>query len=310
MHFLISGEHIHPLLLIATGFVVGVLGGMFGVGGSFLAGPALFTAGLPMNFVVGTDMAHMVGKSIVATRKHSLLGNVDMKLGAIMAVATIAGVEIGAQAIEFLKKRAQVDVVVGIVFIFVLVSISCFIGIESWKTLNTKPRAKKKKAGIKNPNAQADQNVYDHVSKRIYKLKLEPMISFPRSGIKQISLWVVWFVAFAGGIFSGFLGGGAGYIRMPALIYLLGVPTHVAVGTDLFEVMISASYGTVTHAIKGNVDIMIALVMHTGAAIGAQVGVTMTKYFIGPRIRLAFVPLPLLGAALIIYNLITGSHMK
>lgn len=309
MDFLISGQHIHPLLLILTGFVVGVLGGMFGVGGSFLAGPALFTFGLPMNFVVGTDMAHMVGKSIVATRKHSLLGNVDMKLGAIMAVATIVGVELGAQGIELLKKRAAVDLVVGVVFIIVLVSISCFIGIESWQTLNTKRRPKKK-AGVKNPKAQADQNVYDHVPKKIYKLKLAPMMSFPRSGIKEISLWAVWFVAFVGGIFSGFLGGGAGYIRMPALVYLLGVPTHVAVGTDLFEVMISASYGTVTHAIKGNVDIMIALVMHTGAAIGAQVGVTLTKYFAGPRIRLAFVPLPLLGAALIIYNLIAGVHMK
>jgi uncharacterized membrane protein YfcA len=262
-----------------------------------------------MNFVVGTDMAHMVGKSIVATRKHSLLGNVDMKLGAIMAVATIAGVELGAQAIELLKKKAQVDLVVGVVFIIVLVSISCFIGIESWQTLNTKRRARKK-AGVKNPKAQADKNIYDHVPKKIYKLKLAPMMTFPRSGIKEISLWVVWFVAFVGGIFSGFLGGGAGYIRMPALVYLLGVPTHVAVGTDLFEVMISASYGTITHAIKGNVDIMIALVMHTGAAIGAQVGVTLTKYFAGPRIRLAFVPLPLLGAALIIYNLITGVHMK
>ena len=94
------------------------------------------------------------------------------------------------------------------------------------------------------------------------------------------------------------------------LIYVLGVPTHVAVGTDLFEVMISASYGTITHGIKGNVDIMIALVMHTGATLGAQVGVMLTKHFAGPRIRLAFVPLPLIGAALIIYSLLTGSKFK
>jgi uncharacterized protein len=310
MDFLISGEHIHPLYLVFVGFVVGVLGGMFGVGGSFLAGPALFTAGLPMNFVVGTDMAHIVGKSIVATRKHSLLGNVDMKLGAIMAVATIAGVEVGAQSIELLKKRAEVDVVVGIVFTVVLFLISAFIGVESWQTINSKRRARKKKAGVLNPKAKADHSVYDQFPKKIHRLKLAPMISLPRSGIKQISLWTVWLVAFVGGIFSGFLGGGAGYIRMPALVYILGVPTHVAVGTDLFEVMISASYGTITHSLKGNVDIMIALVMHTGAAIGAQVGVTLTKYFVGPRIRLAFVPLPLLGAALIIYSLLTGSHFK
>ena len=81
-------------------------------------------------------------------------------------------------------------------------------------------------------------------------------------------------VSFVGGIFSGLLGGGAGCIRMPAMVYLLGVPTHAAVGTDLFEVVISASYGTFTHAFKGNVDIMIALVMDTGAAIGTQIGAT------------------------------------
>jgi uncharacterized membrane protein YfcA len=307
--FLISNHHLSPLYLVIIGFAIGVMGGFFGVGGSFLAGPALFAAGLPMNFVVGTDMAHMVGKSIVATRKHSLLGNVDMKLGAIMAIATIFGVELGAQLIEILKKRSEVDLVVGITFSVVLIFISSFIGIESWQTLKSK-RKGKKKPGVENPQAQKDVSVYDGVPKTIHRFKLAPMISFPKSGIKQVSLWAVWGVAFIGGIFSGFLGGGAGYIRMPALVYVLGIPTHVAVGTDLFEVMISASYGTISHGIKGNVDIMIALVMHTGAAIGAQVGVSLTKYFVGPRLRLAFVPLPILGAALILYSLLTGNHFK
>ena len=116
-------------------------------------------------------------------------------------------------------------------------------------------------------------------------------------------------VSFVGGFFSGFLGGGAGYIRMPSMIYLLGIPTHIAVGTDLFEIIISAGYGTVSHALKGNVDILIALVMHTGAVVGAQIGVVATQYFAGPKIRLAFVPLPLIGAAIVIYTLVTGHKL-
>jgi len=116
-------------------------------------------------------------------------------------------------------------------------------------------------------------------------------------------------VAFVGGLFSGFLGGGAGYIRMPSMVYVLGIPTHLAVGTDLFEIIISASYGTFSHAVKGNVDILIALVMHTGAAIGAQIGAISTQYFAGPKIRLAFVPLPLIGAAIVIYTLLTGHKL-
>ena len=143
----------------------------------------------------------------------------------------------------------------------------------------------------------------------IQKIKIWPMISLPVSGVKSISLWIILLVALIGGFFSGFLGGGAGYIRMPSMVYILGIPTHLAVGTDLFEIIISASYGTFTHAIKGNVDILIALVMHTGAAIGAQIGAIMTQYFAGPKIRLAFVPLPLIGAAIVIYTLVTGQKL-
>jgi uncharacterized protein len=314
VNFPISGVHISPLYLVVVGFIVGILGGFFGVGGSFIAGPALFAVGVPMNFVVGTDLAHIVGKSIVAAKRHRVLGNVDIKLGLIMAIATIAGVETGAQFIEILKRRANVDVVVGWSFVVILLSVSVFMGWESWRTIvmhrNREKRAGKSKRSHKVLAGQQDESAIAHVAKRIQRFHLPPRINLPVSGIKGISLWAILLVSYIGGVFSGFLGGGAGYIRMPAMVYLLGVPTHVAVGTDLFEVVISASYGTFTHAIKGNVDILIALVMHTGAAIGAQIGASLTQYFHGTRIRLAFVPLPLIGAGLVIYGLITGHYLK
>jgi len=97
---------------------------------------------------------------------------------------------------------------------------------------------------------------------------------------------------------------------MPSLVYALGIPTHVAIGTDLFEVIISAGYGTFSHALKGNVDILIVLVMHTGAAIGAQIGAAATERFHGPKIRLAFVPLPLAGMALTVYELLHRGALK
>src|SRR5215467_15108432 len=118
MTFAISGTHIDPLYLMGIGFVVGILGGFFGVGGSFLAGPALFAVGVPMNFVVGTDLAHIVGKSIVAARKHRTLGNIDLKLGLIMALGTIGGAEGGAQLIQALKRAGNVNSVVSWVAIF------------------------------------------------------------------------------------------------------------------------------------------------------------------------------------------------
>jgi uncharacterized protein len=311
MIFPISGVQISPFYLIGVGFVVGILGGFFGVGGSFLAGPALFAAGVPMNFVVGTDLAHIVGKSIVAARKHRTLGNIDIKLGLIMVVGTVAGVEAGAQAIQWLKRLARVDTVVGVTFIIILLAVSGFMTWESIKTLRAQRRAGRRSRPVPGEHpSRADHSSVKHISQAIHRISLPPRVSLPVSGIKRVSIWAIVLVGFVGGLFSGFLGGGAGYIRMPCLIYLLGIPTHIAVGTDLFEIIISASYGTVTHALKGNVDILIALVMHTGAAIGAQIGATLTQYFVGPRIRMAFIPLPLIGVAIVIHGLIMGHPAK
>jgi uncharacterized protein len=309
--FPIAGVHIAPLYLIGVGFVVGLLGGFFGVGGSFLAGPALFAAGVPMNFVVGTDLAHIVGKSIVAARKHRTLGNIDVKLGAIMALGTIGGVEAGAQLIQWLKKTAHVDWVVGPTFIVVLLGIAAFMTWEGVSTLRKQKRERGARAtGPAGHPSRRDHSAMAFIAKAVHRISLPPHVSLPVSGIPRISVWAIIVVSFIGGFFSGFLGGGAGYIRMPCFIYLLGIPTHIAVGTDLFEIVISASYGTVTHALKGNVDILIALVMHTGAAIGAQIGATLTQYFVGLRIRLAFIPLPLIGAGLMLHGLLTGHPAK
>jgi uncharacterized membrane protein YfcA len=305
MFFPISGAHISPIYLAIVGFVIGILGGFFGVGGSFIAGPALRAVGLDWNFAVGTDLAHIVGKSIVAAKRHRALGNVDLKLGLIMALGTIGGAEVGAQVIQALKRAGNVNLVVSIVSIAVYVSISSFMIWESRKTLS---QARQNGGAVKGSKAKQDTSSFGHVTTGIQRWKLRPMINLPVSGV-TISLWVILLVAFVGGLFSGFLGGGAGYIRMPSMVYVLGIPTHLAVGTDLFEIIISASYGTFTHAIKGNVDILIALVMHTGAAIGAQIGAISTQYFAGPKIRLAFVPLPLIGAAIVIYTLLTGHKL-
>ncbi|MBA3651689.1 MAG: sulfite exporter TauE/SafE family protein, partial [Chthoniobacterales bacterium] len=294
--------------LVVIGFLIGILGGFFGVGGSFIAGPALRAVGLDWNFAVGTDLAHIVGKSVVAAKRHRALGNVDLRLGLIMALGTIGGAEVGAQLIEMLKRAGNVNSVVSYVSIAIYASISTFMIWESWNTLRLQ---KQRGRGAQGPakRGSGDESSIAHLTAAVQRLQLKPMVALPASGVKAISLWIILLVSFIGGLFSGFLGGGAGYIRMPMLVYVLGIPTHLAVGTDLFEIIISASYGTFSHAIKGNVDILIALVMNTGAAIGAQIGAISTQYFAGPKIRLAFVPLPLIGAAIVIYTLVTGHKL-
>jgi len=122
MLFEISQVTINPIILVVIGFVIGILGGFFGVGGGFLAGPLLFSAGMPMNMVVGTDLAHMTGKSIVAAKRHSLLGHIDLKLGGLMVLGTIIGVESGAQIIERLKESSNVDMVIGVSCILISIT--------------------------------------------------------------------------------------------------------------------------------------------------------------------------------------------
>ncbi|NCF68888.1 MAG: TSUP family transporter [Chloroflexi bacterium] len=310
MYFPISDVFINPLYLVIVGFLVGILGGFFGVGGGFIAAPALFWTGMPLNIVVGTDLAHMTGKSIVAARRHRSLGHVDIRLGVVMVAGTVAGIEVGAQMIEALKPTGQVDLVVGSTYVVVLLAISAF---TAWESIAALRMMRKEHAGelhelLEKQDAE-DVLAFKGLARRLLRVRLRPMVSFPTSGIVEVSLWIVLGVGFFTGILAGFLGVGGGFIRMPMLVYFIGVPTHVAVGTDLFEIVISAGYGTLTHALKGNVDILVALVMQTGAAVGAQIGAATTTYVAGPRIRLLFSALPLIGVILILIRLLGGGGL-
>jgi uncharacterized membrane protein YfcA len=301
MYFPIADVTVNPFFLAGVGFLVGLLGGFFGVGGGFLAGPMMFLVGVPMNFVVGTDLAHMTGKSIVAARRHRALGHVDIKLGLLMVLGTIPGIEVGARIVEGLESSGSIDLVVGVAYIVILLAIGVF---TAWESLHAMQLIRAEQMEAK------DALAFQGVTRRVHRFKLPPLISLPNSGIESISLWVVVGVGFLTGLLAGVLGVGGGFIRMPMMIYFVGVPTHVAVGTDLFEVVISAGFGTLTHALKGNVDILMALVMHTGAAIGAQIGAMATRFFVGPRIRLLFSFLPFVGAILVILRFLglIGGH--
>jgi len=126
------------------------------------------------------------------------------------------------------------------------------------------------------------------IAKKLHSINLPPMISFPSSDIKSVSLWIVLLIFMITGFLSGFLGVGGGFIRMPALVYLIGVPTVIAVGTDLMSVLFAGAYGCFTYALKGRVEFIAAFFMLIGASIGAQIGATAVRYIKGYGIRLLF----------------------
>jgi uncharacterized membrane protein YfcA len=271
----IAGMHFNILILLAIGFSVGVLGGFFGVGGAWVVTPALNIFGFNIAYAIGTDLAHIFGKSIVATRKHGKMGNVDVKLGLYSIVGSVIGVELGARNVMWLTAKGMAGPVVRYVYIFLLFG----LGIYMFYDYFTKEKRRAKKEALEleaGPAAPAKK-----------KWSLPPMIRFPVSGV-TVSLWTILGVFFFTGWLSGFLGVGGGFIRMPALIYLIGCPTAIAVGTDLFSVVFTGAYGCFTYALKARVEIFAALIMLIGASVGAQIGVAAVKYIHGYGIRLLF----------------------
>jgi len=285
----IAGQEFNILLLVAIGFCVGVLGGFFGVGGAWIVTPALNIFGFPMPYAIGTDFAHIFGKSIVATTKHSKMGNVDWKLGLITMIGTIPGVELGAQLIMYLEKLGKesgtdiVGTAVRWTYIIMLIGLGLFM-LYDYFVIRPKKKALEALKDSGKPHIPGKKSLVE----KIRNVKIPPMVSLPKSHIESISLWVIASIFFFCGFISGFLGVGGGFIRMPTLVYLIGCPTALAVGTDLFVVMLDGGYGCLTYAIKGRVEIFAALFMLMGAAIGAQIGVTAVKYIRGYGIRLLF----------------------
>ncbi|WP_319404965.1 sulfite exporter TauE/SafE family protein [uncultured Desulfosarcina sp.] len=278
MYMPIAGVDIFWPGLVLIGFSVGVIGGFFGMGGAWMVTPGLNILGFPMAFAIGTDIAHIAGKSMISTIRHSKFGNVDYKLGFVMLIGTMTGIECGAQMIMWLERIGQVGPVVRWVYVGFLLLIAIMVFADYAKAVS------KKKMGVVDGEKGTEGFTW---YKTLHKINIPPMVHFKVSGI-YCSAWLPIIVSFITGVLAGFLGIGGGLLRMPALIYFIGTPTHIAVGTDLFEVMISGLYGAFTYTLKGRIELVAVFVMLTGAAIGAQIGTVATKYAKGYGIRLAF----------------------
>jgi len=275
----IAGLHFNVLLLLLIGFTVGVCGGFFGIGGAWIVTPALNIFGFPMPYAIGTDLAHMGGKSIVSTIRHGKFGNVDTKLAVSMILGTTVGMEFGAWLVLRLERMGLAESVIRKIYIVFLAAIGSYV---LYDYLSHVIRQRRATTSTTAPPPQGET-----LARKLQRINIPPMVNFTASGIR-CSLWLPVGVGLVTGVVAAVLGVGGGFIRMPALIYLVGCPTLVAVGTDLFEVMITGAYGALTYGVKGRVDLVAAMWMLLGAAIGAQMGTVAVKYVRGYFIRLLF----------------------
>ncbi|RPI93812.1 MAG: sulfite exporter TauE/SafE family protein, partial [Chloroflexi bacterium] len=267
--------------LIILGLGVGIIGGFFGMGGGWMVTPGLNILGFPMAFAIGTDIAQMAGPSLISTARHARFGNVDYKLGLVMVAGTVAGFESGAQIVMWLERLGKVEFYVRCGYLVLLTLIAWLVFTDVAKKMR------------KDREARAAGRSVDALStgiewhKTFHKIAIPPIVTFKTARIR-CSVWLPIMVSFMTGLMAGILGIGGGLIRMPALIYLVGCPTHVAVGTDLFEVAISGLYGAASYSYKGRTELMAAVIMLIGASVGAQIGSVATKYVRGYGIRLFF----------------------
>ncbi|WP_415383417.1 sulfite exporter TauE/SafE family protein [Halosimplex sp. TS25] len=278
------------LLALFAGFgvLIGLLFGFFGMGGSFLVTPALMVMGYDTNVAVASGLAFVFATSVIATLKHRDLGQVDYKLGVLMIAGTTAGIEVGKIGLHWLQEIGLADTVVSIIYVGLLGGIGVFITYTATRGDGG--------GGISHDEAdgEIDGDDIPDIAKRIQSYRIPPMMNL-RGGI-SVSLWMILVVAFATGLLSGFLGVGGGFIRMPALFYLVGVPVPVAVGTDLFEIVFSGGIGSFLYAMDGAVDLSIVVPLLAGSALGARLGAAATSLVDEDEIKVYFGVMLLLGA--------------
>ncbi|MFW5949429.1 MAG: sulfite exporter TauE/SafE family protein [Halolamina sp.] len=280
------------LLALFAGFgvLIGLLFGFFGMGGSFLVTPALMVMGYKTDVAVASGLAFVFATSVIATLKHRDLGQVDYKLGVLMIAGTTGGIEVGKIGLHYLQNIGLADTVVSVIYVLLLGGIGLFITYTALKGGDGD--------GLSPDHDEADAEInaddIPDIAKKIQSYRIPPMMKL-RGGVR-VSLWLILLVAFMTGLLSGFLGVGGGFIRMPALFYLIGVPVPVAVGTDLFEIVFSGGIGSFLYAMDGAVNLSIVVPLLAGSAGGARIGAAATSLVDEDEIKVYFGVMLLLGS--------------
>ncbi len=234
----VAGISINLFLVIAVGAMVGFLSGLVGVGGGFLMTPILMMIGVPPTVAAASDTNSIVATSSSGMAAHLRLGNVDRKLGIVLLLGGLAGAQIGVRIIKFLRSVGSADLVITIVYILVLGCVGGFMFVESLHSMRRGVLAQKE---LK-PFIRQD-----------FLKKLPLQMNFPRSNI-QHSVFVPLLLCALVGMLAAVMGVGGGFIMVPMMVYLLRMPMHVAVGTDLFQILFTCA----------GVTLMQAATNHTG----------------------------------------------
>ncbi len=274
-------------LLLGIGGLVGVLSGMFGVGGGFLITPLLFFVGIPPAVAVATSANQIVASSVSALMAHIKRKGVDWWMGTVLLIGGLIGSAIGVQIFNLLKELGQVDLLVNLCYVVFLGVVGGLMMVESLRAIRRSKNALPPK-----------RKRHNWVHNLPFKVK------FRVSGL-YISVIPPLLVGMSVGVLAAIMGVGGGFIMVPAMIYVLGMPTKVVIGTSLFQIIFVAAFTTMMHAITNQtVDIVLALLLLIGGVVGAQFGTRIGMKLKAEQLRILLAGLVLMVCLKLAFDLL------
>ena len=265
----IAEVSVNAFLLLGLGGIVGILSGMFGVGGGFLITPLLFFVGIPPAVAVATSATQIVASSVSGVLAHFKRRSVDLKMGVVLLIGGLIGAALGVMVFNYLKSLGQVDLLVKLCYVIFLGIIGSLMFIESVNAIRKSRR-----------NGPVKRRNHNWIHGLPFKIR------FRISGL-YISVIPPLLVGLSVGVLAAIMGVGGGFIMVPAMIYLLGMPTKVVVGTSLFQIIFVTAFTTLLHATTNyTVDMALAVLLLIGGVIGAQVGTRIGTHLKAEQLRI------------------------
>ncbi len=285
----IAEMSVNVLALLGIGGLVGILSGMFGVGGGFLITPLLFFIGIPPPIAVATGVNQVVASSVSGVLAHLRRRTVDLRMGGVLLAGGVLGSGLGIWLFNILGDLGQLDLFVQLAYVLFLGSIGALMLVEGVRALRRSRRADA-------PPRRLHRHLWVH--------RLPMKMKFRTSGL-YISVIPPVVIGFVVGVMAALMGVGGGFIMVPAMIYLLGMPTKVVVGTSLFQIIFVTGFTTVMHATTNqSVDVLLALILILGGVVGAQVGTRLGLRLKAEQLRVLLALIVLAVAAQIASDLV------
>jgi uncharacterized protein len=258
------------LIILGMGAAVGFLSGMFGVGGGFLITPLLIFYNVPPAIAVATGANQVVASSVSGAITHFRRGTIDLKLGTVLLLGGLAGATVGIWIFSALRALGQLDLVISLLYVVLLTSVG---GLMMWESVNAMRRARR------NETVTVKRAQHNWVHRLPFKMR------FKKSKI-YLSVIPVAGLGFAVGVLTSVMGVGGGFIMVPAMIYLLRIPTSVVVGTSLFQIIFVSTYSTIVQAVANHtVDIVLAFILMLSGVVAAQYGVRVGQKLKAEQLR-------------------------